>query len=111
MQASLRTIRLWTAAAVIPFALGACANMADIPPGTSLAEITAQFGEPNYACTNRNGQQRVIWTTQPMGQYAWGANIDSAGNADQVTPLLTTQHFRKLDEGTWTQEQVHCEFG
>lgn len=111
MHPSLRKIGLWAAAVLTPIALGACANMADVPAGTPLSEVTAQFGEPNFSCTDRNGQQRVIWTMQPMGQYAWGANLDSAGNTDQVIPLLTTQHFRKLDEGSWNQEQVRCEFG
>lgn len=111
MLPGLRKIGLWTAAVLTPVMLGACANMADIPAGTPLSDVTAQFGEPNFSCTSRNGQQRVIWTMQPMGQYAWGANLDSAGNTDQVTPLLTTQHFRQLDDGSWNQEQVRCEFG
>lgn len=111
MHTCIRRISTWAAVALTPLVLGACANMADIPAGTSLAEVTAQFGQPNFSCTHRNGQQRVIWTMQPMGQYAWGANIDNAGNTDQVTSLLTNPNFRKLDQGRWTQEDVHCEFG
>ena len=73
--------------------------------------VRAQHSAPNYSCTNRDGKQRVIWTMQPMGQYAWAANVDEAGNIDRIEPILTNASFRKLGEGSWTQEQVHCEFG
>ena len=91
--------------------LGACTTMSDIPPNTPLHEVEAQFGQPNYSCPTENGGQRLIWTQQPMGQYAWGANIDTSGVADKVVPLLTDEHFRVLGQGTWTPEQVRCEFG
>lgn len=111
MHTTWHKISMWAAVAIAPLVLGACANMADVPAGTPLAQVQAQFGAPNFSCTDRNGQQRVIWTTQPNGQYAWGANVDSAGNTDQVISLLTNQNFGKLDTGTWNQEQVRCEFG
>lgn len=91
--------------------LGACANMADIPPGASLAQVEAQFGRANYSCPLPDGGQRLVWTTQPMGQQAWGTNVNSTGNTDRVVPILTDQHFNVLKTGTWTPEQVRCEFG
>lgn len=91
--------------------LGACTTMADLPAGTPLSQVQAQYGPPSLSCTGRDGQQRVIWTTQPMGQYAWGANVDGAGRTDQVVALLTDAHFRRLSQGSWNQEQVRCEFG
>jgi hypothetical protein len=91
--------------------LSACANMADTPPGTPLAQVEAQFGRPNYACPEPNGGQRLIWSQQPAGQYAWGTHVDSAGNTDRIEPLLTDEHFRLLGQGVWTPEKVRCEFG
>ncbi len=91
--------------------LAACANMADMPPGTPLQQVEAKYGQPNYSCPAENGGQRLIWSMQPMGQYAWGTNVDSAGNTDRIQPLLTDEHFRVLASGTWTPEQVRCEFG
>lgn len=111
MLSALRKVRLLGITALVPLLFSACANMADTPPGTPLADVQAQFGAPNFSCINSKGQQRVIWTMQPYGQYAWGANIDASGNTDQVIPLLTTEHFRVLDQGSWNQEQVRCEFG
>lgn len=111
MSTTLHQALARTAAIVAPLALAACASMTDVPPGTPLEQVQAQHGAPNYSCTNRDGKQRVIWTMQPMGQYAWAANVDEAGNIDRIEPILTNASFRKLGEGSWTQEQVHCEFG
>jgi len=111
MSSTLQQALVRAGAVLAPLALAACSSLTDVPPGTSLAQVQAQYGAPSYSCTGRDGQQRVIWTTQPMGQYAWGANVDSAGNIDQIEPVLTNSSFRKLGEGSWNQEQVYCEFG
>lgn len=109
---SLKTHTLLKFAAyTVTISLAACANITSTPPGSALSEVTAQHGAPNYSCTTSNGTQRVIWTMQPLGQYAWGANVDSNGNIDQVVPLLTNQNFRKLDKGVWSEDDLRCEFG
>jgi hypothetical protein len=105
-----RTLRTALAAASV-LALGACANMADTPPGTPIAQVEAKFGAPNFSCPLPYGGKRLIWSQQPAGQYAWGTNVDAAGNTDRVVPLLTDAHFQVLAKGTWTPEQVRCEFG
>src|SRR3546814_4654188 len=56
--------------------LSACANMADTPPGTPLHQVEAKFGRANFSCPAENGGQRLIWSQQPYGQYAWGANVN-----------------------------------
>src|SRR5690606_31421879 len=48
---------------------------------------------------------------QPFGQFAWGTNINPQGQIDGIRPLLTDQHFKVLDTGKWTPQQVTCEFG
>lgn len=111
MQSPLHKSGLRTMAALAPLLLAACANMADTPPGTPLAQVEAQFGTPTYSCTDRDGNKRAIWSTQPFGQYAWGSTIDNAGNTDKVIPLFTAEQFGKLDKDSWNQEQVRCQFG
>lgn len=111
MYAALKKSSLRAMALLGPLLLSACANMADTPPGSPLADVQAQFGAPNYSCTTDSGQQRVIWSMQPYGQYAWGAHVDSAGNVDEVVPVLTDAHFNKLSTGRWTADQVLCEYG
>ena len=91
--------------------LGGCASMTSVAPGTPLAQVESEFGRHNYSCPLPDGGQRVIWSRQPFGQFAWGANVDSQGRVGEVTQLLTDQNFAKLGQGTWTDEQVLCEFG
>lgn len=100
--------------AALAFSIGllaGCTTMADMPAGTPLHQVVAKYGQPNYSCPAANGGERMIWSMQPMGQYAWGTNVDSAGNTDSIQPLLTDEHFRLLASGVWTPEQVRCEFG
>lgn len=92
-------------------ALAGCANMAQTPPNTPLSTIQAQFGAPNYECTNDQGLKRVIWTQQPFGQYAWGANITADGKAQAVEQVLDDAYFKRLAQGVWTPERVLCTFG
>ena len=91
--------------------LGACTTMTNVPPGTPLTQVEAEFGRANFSCPAPDGGQRLIWTGQPYGQYAWGTNVDSAGRTNGITSLLTTTHFRVLSEGEWTPDKVQCEFG
>ena len=74
--------------------LAACANLAQVPPGTPYGEVLTQFGQPNFECPQAGGGRRVIWTQQPMGQYAWGTNVGTDGRVGQVVPLLTDAHFK-----------------
>lgn len=106
----LSTGRLAAATAMLGL-LSACANIASVPPGTPAQQVQAQFGQPSTACTNKDGAQRMIWSQQPYGQYAWGTNVNTAGNIDGIQPILTDEHFQVLSSGTWTPDQVRCEFG
>ncbi|MFA5520899.1 MAG: hypothetical protein WCY98_07155 [Castellaniella sp.] len=91
--------------------LAGCASLVDVAPGTPLAEVQARFGAPSFSCTTANGQLRVIWTTQPNGQLAWGSNVDAAGRTERMEPLLTSERFRRLETGVWNKDSVRCEFG
>ena len=84
--------------------LSGCANLSQVPPGAPFAEVQAQFGAPNFSCDHPDGTRRVIWTQQPMGQFAWGANVGTDGRIDQVTPTLTDKKLpaarhRDMDGG------------
>jgi len=91
--------------------LAGCTSLTDIPPGTPLAQVIAQFGPPTLECTDRDGRPRVVWSQQPFGQRAWGASLNAQGQVQRIEPLLTDAHFSQLDDGPWTQAQVRCEFG
>ena len=92
-------------------ALSACTTYRDIPPNSPLGLVENQLGSPNYRCTLPDGRQRLVWSQQPLGQYAYGTNVNKDGHIDNVQSLLTDSHFRRLNEGRWTQNDVACEFG
>ena len=99
------------AAFAVAGALAGCTNMTQTPAGTPLADVEAQWGRPNFFCDRPDGGRRVIWTQQPMGQYAWGTNVTPDGRVGPVVSILRDEHFRLLSQGTWSADQVRCEFG
>lgn len=106
--------QLFRAGTVLALAAGlaACQGMEKkVQPGTPLAAVEAEYGRPDFTCTRPDGRQRVIWTLQPNGQYAWGTDVNGDGRIVRMEALLTDEHFRRLGTGTWTPDQVQCEFG
>ena len=103
----MRTLAVLAAA----LALTACAQLQSVPAGTPIAQVEKQFGKPTTVCTNNDGTQRMIWSQQPYGQYAYGSFISKEGNVVAMKQLLTDAHFAMLSQGKWTAQQVTCEFG
>lgn len=99
------------AALAVLGALSACANLSQVPPGAPMGDVTAQFGRPNFECDRPDGTHRVIWTTQPSGQYAWGTDLTADGRTKQVEPILTDPYFKQHLALGMTADQVYCEFG
>ena len=91
--------------------LGACTSMKDIPPGTPLAEVQARYGAPTMDCPQPNGERRLIWSRQPMGQYAWATSVTPDGHVGQVEQILTDAAFGQVKSGDWDREQLLCTFG
>lgn len=110
MSSSQSLARL-TAYGLTTATLVGCTTMADIAPGTSLAEVERAYGKPTLTCDDTDGQQRVIWSQQPLGQYAWGADVDAQGNVGEVIQLLDDRVFNQVSQGRWDAQRVKCEFG
>ncbi len=108
---NLRFQTKYLSVAAAAFALAGCAQLQSVPPGTSVAEVEQKFGKPTITCPNADGTQRMIWSQQPMGQYAFGSFISKDGTIVAMKQLLTDAHFDMLAQGKWTDEQVLCEFG
>lgn len=98
-------------AALACLALSGCASITEVKPGTPIAEVEKQFGKPTTICPLPDGGQRMVWSQQPSGQYAWGTNVNAAGQVGPIVQLLDDREFDKLREGVWTPERVLCEFG
>jgi len=104
------SLRAW-APLLAAAGLAGCTTMADLPPGSPFEQVQGRYGAPTVTCPLPDGSRRVVWSQQPFGQYAWGGMVDPAGRMGRIDPVLTDEHFRVLDQGTWTPEQVTCEFG
>ncbi len=91
--------------------LAGCANMAETPAGTPLASVQAQFGKPTMTCPLANGGFRAIWSQQPYGEYAWGADVNAQGDVGVITQVLDDPVFEQLSEGVWDAKRVRCMFG
>lgn len=92
-------------------ALSGCTTITDMPAGTPLTAVQAEFGRPTLSCERPDGQQRVIWSQQPFGIYAWATNVDEQGTIGEIVQVLDDRVFNQVSEGVWDTERVTCEFG
>lgn len=105
-----RALRFALAAGAL-LALSACASMRDIPAGTSLAEVQARYGAPSVECPLPDGARQLVWSTQPMGQFAWATRAAPDGKVGQVEQVLTDAAFGQVEIGVWNGERLQCAFG
>ena len=99
------------AAALFTLALSGCAQLQSVKPNTPVADVIKQFGKPTTVCQNQDGTERLVWSQQPFGRYAWATNTTKDNTIGQLTQVLTDAHFDVLSTGTWSAERVRCEFG
>lgn len=91
--------------------LTACASPAGITPGEPVSAVTARLGAPALQRPLPNGGERIIYTSQPMGQYAWITDVGPDGKVVATTQALTSERFRMLDSGRWDTDRLLFEFG
>ena len=90
--------------------LASCTSMSSINPGTPLSLVIQSYGNPHTRCVD-DGQQLATWTTQPMGQYAWTAELDNNENVITMRQMLSDAEFARLQDGYWPAARVQCWFG
>ncbi len=105
-QSSIRILSLTSLVTLM-----GCGSMSQITPGTPLQTVISQYGQPSISCPNPDGGQRVVWSTEPSGQYAWRADVSASGAVSAFTQVLTNNEFQVLNQGTWSAERVRCHFG
>jgi hypothetical protein len=94
--------------------LTACAhpwNTADIPPGTPRDQVIARAGQPVRVVPLPDGGQRLQYTLQPIGRYAFMVDLDASGRVVRSRQVLTAQEFARIEPGKWTRADVEREFG
>lgn len=104
-QLSSFTAALLLAACAAPF------GPADVAPGTPREAVLARMGQPTRVVPLANGAQRLQYSGQPAGQYAWMVDVDAAGRVTSARQVLTQRDFERIVPGTWTAADVEREFG
>jgi hypothetical protein len=82
----------------------------DIPRGTSRDAVIARMGQPSRVVRLPSGE-RLQYSLQPVGQYAWIVDLDATGKVVQAGQVLTADNFYRIEPGKWTREDVEREFG
>lgn len=107
----MRTALAPLAAALL---LAACAhpwNSVGIAPGTPRSEVIARAGQPARVVPLPGGGERLQYTLQPWGRYAFMVDLDAAGRVVASRQVLTAPDLNRIEPGTWTRAEVEREFG
>ena len=81
------------------------------PPGTPSDVVLARMGQPTRVVPLPNGAQRLQYSLQPAGQYAWMVDVDAGGKVIGARQVLTERDFHRIVPGAWTRADVEREFG
>ena len=101
---------LWCALVLLA---GGCANpfhAGDLQPGTPRDAVLERLGSPSRVVRLEHGE-RLQYSLQPFGQYAWMVDLDPAGRVVRSRQVLTANEFNRIQPGTWTRADVEREFG
>lgn len=92
--------------------LSACAGnpFGGVLPGMTHDAVIQKMGQPSRVVRLPAGE-RLQYSQQPAGQYAWMVDLDTAGRVVQARQVLTAGEFSRIAPGTWTREDVEREFG
>ena len=86
-----------------PFATG-------IQAGSTRDQVISRMGRPARTVPLPGGE-RLQFSGQPFGQWAFMVDLDSSGRVTQSRQVLTANEFDRIETGKWTREDVEREFG
>ena len=58
-----------------------------------------------------DGGERLQYSLQPFGQYAWMIDLDASGRVLRSRQVLRAAEFQRIEPGRWTRADVEREFG
>ena len=89
---------------------GGFAGSYDVAPGTPRQQVVERLGPPSAVVPLPGGGQRLQYSQQPVGRYAWMVDVDAAGTVIGSRQALTIGNFNRIQPG-WTLTDVEREFG
>jgi hypothetical protein len=104
MLATVAATLLLAACAANPF------NADRVPVGATRQEVLERLGQPPRV-VGIPGGERMQYSLQPFGQFAWMVDLDAAGKVTRVHQVLNTLDFNRIVPGQWTRDDVEREFG
>ena len=94
--------------------LAACAanpfNTPQVAAGTARQDGIARLGPPTRTVPIPGGE-RLQYSMQPYGQFAWMVDLDAAGRVTRARQVLNLNEFNRIVPGQWTRADVEREFG
>lgn len=81
-----------------------------VPPGATRQEVLDRLGTPRRTVPIADGE-RLQYSLQPYGQFAWMVDLDRAGKVTRVRQVLNTLDFNRIVPGQWSRDDVEREFG
>jgi hypothetical protein len=69
------------------------------------------MGQPTRVVPLADGGQRLQYSLEPAGQYAWMVDLDAAGRVTSARQVLNERDFNRIVPGQWTRADVEREFG
>ena len=81
-----------------------------IPAGATREAVVARMGQPDRVVRTAGGE-RLQYSLQPLGHYAWMVDLDGAGRVVRSRQVLNENDFHRIEPGKWTREDVEREFG
>jgi len=98
--------------ALLTLTLGACANpWQEFQAGAPESALVAKLGAPKEVYSLPNGDKRLMWPTQPLGETTTAVDINPSGIAVKVDQVLTENNFALAQPQVWTQHDVLIHFG
>ena len=83
----------------------------DMPAGTPRQAVLERMGAPQRVVRLPDGGERLQYSLQPVGQYAWMVDLDPSGKVVRSRQVLTAENFYRIEPGKWTRDDVEREFG
>ncbi|HSH91673.1 MAG TPA: hypothetical protein VK996_16935, partial [Ramlibacter sp.] len=83
----------------------------EFAPGTPRQQVLERMGQPSRVVKLANGGERLQYTMQPVGRFAWMVDLDASGRVVQARQVLTEANFHRIEPGKWTRDDVEREFG
>ncbi|ACC71195.1 hypothetical protein PPMP20_13920 [Paraburkholderia phymatum] len=109
---SVRPARAALAALACTLVLAGCAQpWQNYQAGADQSTIVARLGPPREVYDLPDGGKRLMWPTQPMGEFTTAADIDASGKIVNVRQVLQPNEFYRAEIGTWTRDDVLINFG